>query len=64
MTALLAFPLLFLIAFTIDGTGMLLDKARFAQATDQAALLLVAENNAYRKGNDHDDLKTSIRATK
>ena len=57
MTALLAFPLLFLIAFTIDGTGMLLDKARFAQATDQAALLLVAENNAYRKGKDHDDLK-------
>ena len=57
MTALLAFPLLFLIAFTIDGTGMLLDKARFAQATDQAALLLVAENNAYRKGNDHYDLK-------
>ena len=57
MTALLAFPLLFLIAFTIDGTGMLLDKARFAQATDQAALLLVAENNAYRKGNDHNDLK-------
>lgn len=57
MTALLAFPLLFLIAFTVDGTGMLLDKARFAQATDQAALLLVAENNAYRKGEDHDDLK-------
>lgn len=57
MTALLAFPLLFLIAFTVDGTGMLLDKARFAQATDQAALLLVAENNAYRKGEDHNDLK-------
>ena len=38
MTALLAFPLLFLIAFTVDGTGMLLDQARFAQATDQAAL--------------------------
>ena len=56
ITALLAFPLLFLIAFTVDGTGMLLDKARFAQATDQAALLLVAENNAYRKGADHNDL--------
>ena len=25
MTALLAFPLLFLIAFTVDGTGALLD---------------------------------------
>lgn len=58
MTALLVFPLLFLIAFTVDGTGMLLDKARFAQATDQAALLLIAENNAYRKGEDHDDLKS------
>lgn len=56
MTALLSFPLLVLIAFTVDGTGIILDKVRLAQATDQAALLLVAENNAYRKNPMHDDV--------
>ncbi|SQI99814.1 TadE/TadG family type IV pilus assembly protein [Aggregatibacter aphrophilus] len=48
MTALLAFPLLFLIAFAVDGSGILLDRARLAQATEQAALLLTTENNQYR----------------
>ncbi|MBN6065614.1 pilus assembly protein [Aggregatibacter actinomycetemcomitans] len=62
MTALLAFPLLFLIAFTVDGTGALLDRVRLAQATDQAALLLTTEDNANRDhkrdGNKHKDLIT------
>lgn len=56
MTALLSFPLLVLIAFTVDGTGIILDKVRLAQATDQAALLLVAENNTYRKNAMHKDV--------
>ncbi|QEH47041.1 pilus assembly protein TadG-related protein [Aggregatibacter actinomycetemcomitans] len=56
ITALLAFPLLLLVAFTVDGTGILLDKARLAQATDQAALLLIAEDNKYRKNKDHSDV--------
>ncbi|EHK90414.1 pilus assembly protein TadG-related protein [Aggregatibacter actinomycetemcomitans] len=56
ITALLAFPLLLLVAFTVDGTGILLDKARLAQATDQAALLLIAEDNQYRKNKDHSDV--------
>lgn len=56
MTALLAFPLLLLVAFAVDGTGLLLDKARLAQATDQAALLLIAEDNQYRKNKDHSDV--------
>ncbi|ANU81371.1 pilus assembly protein TadG [Aggregatibacter actinomycetemcomitans] len=57
ITALLAFPLLLFVAFTVDGTGILLDKARLAQATDQAALLLIAEDNQYRKNKDHSDVK-------
>ena len=57
ITALLAFPLLLFVAFTVDGTGILLDKARLAQATDQAALLLIAEDNQYRKNKDHCDVK-------
>ncbi|MBN6062422.1 pilus assembly protein [Aggregatibacter actinomycetemcomitans] len=56
ITALLAFPLLLFVAFTVDGTGILLDKARLAQATDQAALLLIAEDNQYRKNKDHSDV--------
>ena len=62
MTALLAFPLLFLIAFTVDGTGALLDRTRLAQATDQATLLLITENNENREyqrdGDKHKDLIT------
>ncbi|AKD39205.1 protein TadG [Pasteurella multocida subsp. multocida OH4807] len=57
MTALLTFPLLVAIAFAVDGTGILLDKARLAQATEQAALMLVAENNKYRKNQEHGDVK-------
>ncbi|WP_424402823.1 pilus assembly protein TadG-related protein [Pasteurella sp. PK-2025] len=56
LTALLSFPLLVLIAFTVDGTGIILDKVRLTQATDQAALLLVAENNSYRKNTGHADV--------
>lgn len=52
MTALLAFPLLVLIGFTVDGTGVVLDKARLAQGMDQAALALVAENNDYRENKN------------
>lgn len=62
MTALLAFPLLFLIAFTVDGTGALLDRTRLAQATDQATLLLITEDNKNRDrkkdGDKHKDLIT------
>ena len=62
MTALLVFPLLFLIAFTVDGTGALLDRTRLAQATDQATLLLITEDNANRDhkrdGDKHKDLIT------
>ncbi|MCX2961827.1 pilus assembly protein TadG-related protein [Rodentibacter caecimuris] len=57
MTALLAFPLLFLISFAVDGSGILLDKARLAQATDQGALVLVAENNGERENKAHSDVK-------
>ncbi|GJJ80511.1 hypothetical protein PcPA57_12310 [Pasteurella canis] len=57
MTALLTFPLLVLVAFTVDGTGILLDKARLSQATEQAALMLVAENNQFRKNPHHQDVK-------
>ncbi|UEA17701.1 pilus assembly protein [Pasteurella canis] len=57
MTALLAFPLLVLVGFTVDGTGVLLDKARLAQGMDQAALALIAENNSYRENKTHDDVK-------
>ncbi|OOF69805.1 TadE/TadG family type IV pilus assembly protein [Rodentibacter caecimuris] len=56
MTALLAFPLLFLISFAVDGSGILLDKARLAQATDQGALVLVAENNGERDNKAHYDV--------
>ncbi|MGY4677792.1 TadE/TadG family type IV pilus assembly protein [Pasteurella sp. P03HT] len=56
MTALLTFPLLVAIAFAVDGTGILLDKARLAQATEQAALMLVAENNKFRKNKKHNDV--------
>lgn len=56
MTALLTFPLLVAIAFAVDGTGILLDKARLAQATEQAALMLVAENNKFRRNQEHSDV--------
>ena len=62
MTALLAFPLLFLIAFTVDGTGALWDRTLLAHATDQATLLLITEDNKNRDrkkdGDKHKDLIT------
>ncbi|HDR1163316.1 TPA: pilus assembly protein [Pasteurella multocida] len=60
MTALLAFPLLVLIGFTVDGTGVVLDKARLAQGMDQAALALVAENNGYRENKKHGDVNRQV----
>ncbi|HEH9769910.1 TPA: pilus assembly protein [Pasteurella multocida] len=60
MTALLAFPLLVLIGFTVDGTGVVLDKARLAQGMDQAALALVAENNDYRENKKHGDVNRQV----
>ncbi|MGC6377660.1 pilus assembly protein TadG-related protein [Bisgaard Taxon 45] len=60
MTALLAFPLLALIGFTVDGTGVVLDKARLAQGMDQAALALVAENNGYRENKKHGDVDRQV----
>ena len=56
MTALLLFPLIVLVAFTVETTGILLDKTRLSQATDQAALLLTAENNNFRAKPDHTDV--------
>lgn len=56
MTALLLLPLIMLVAFTVETTGILLDKTRLSQATDQAALLLTAENNEFRAKKDHSDL--------
>ncbi|MFD1806449.1 pilus assembly protein TadG-related protein [Pasteurella oralis] len=60
MTALLAFPLLVLVGFTVDGTGVLLDKSRLAQGMDQAALALIAENNNYRDNKKHSDVNRQI----
>lgn len=56
MMMLLSMPLLGLMAFAVDGSGMLLDKARLMQATEQAALALVAENNASRKNKEHEEI--------
>lgn len=56
MTALLLLPLITLVAFTVETTGILLDKTRLSQATDQAALLLTAENNNFRAKPNHDDV--------
>ncbi len=49
MTGLLGVPLIGYIAFVVDGTGMLLDKARLTQGLEQAVLFLVAEDNQYRQ---------------
>lgn len=56
MTGLLSFILLGVIALAVDGSGILLDKARLQHATEQAALALVAENNNYRVNKDHSDV--------
>ncbi|WP_231118525.1 TadE/TadG family type IV pilus assembly protein [Pasteurella multocida] len=56
ITALLTFPLLVLTAFTVESTGLLLDKARLSQGMDQAALALIAENNKYRDNKKHSEV--------
>ncbi|MGC6342963.1 pilus assembly protein [Bisgaard Taxon 45] len=56
ITALLTFPLLVLTAFTVESTGLLLDKARLSQGMDQAALALIAENNKYRDNKKHNEV--------
>ncbi|MDH3003254.1 TadE/TadG family type IV pilus assembly protein [Pasteurella multocida] len=56
ITALLTFPLLVLTAFTVESTGLLLDKARLSQGMDQAALALIAENNKYRENKKHSEI--------
>ncbi len=53
---LISVVLVGLIAFAVDGSGLLLDKARFVQGMEQASLALVAENNAYRQNQEHDDV--------
>ena len=56
MTGLLSFILLGVIALAVDGSGILLDKARLQYGTEQAALALVAENNNYRVNKEHADV--------
>ena len=56
MTGLLSFILLGVIALAVDGSGILLDKARLQYGTEQAALALVAENNNYRVNKEHSDV--------
>ncbi|MBR0573536.1 MULTISPECIES: Tad domain-containing protein [Pasteurellaceae] len=46
--SLMSFALLGFIALVVDGSGILLDKARFTQGMEQASLLLIAENNKDR----------------
>ena len=56
MTGLLSFILLGVIALAVDGSGILLDKARLQYGTEHAALALVAENNNYRVNKEHSDV--------
>ena len=51
LTAGVGFVLLSVIALTVDGSGMLLDKARLAQGVEQGALALAAEANMTRTDN-------------
>ena len=48
MFGLLSFILISLAALAVDGSGMLLDKARLADSMEQATLALAAENNLNR----------------
>ncbi|TDQ57629.1 tight adherence protein G [Mesocricetibacter intestinalis] len=57
LMGLLGFVLIGLVALAVDGSGLLLDKARFVQGMEQAALALVAENNANRETKEHSDIK-------
>lgn len=49
ITGLMGFFLLGLIALTVDGSGILLDKARLSQGMEQASIALVTENNTLSK---------------
>ncbi|UAX42999.1 TadE/TadG family type IV pilus assembly protein [Pasteurella canis] len=60
ITGLLSFPLIVLIAVTIESTGLLLDKARLSQGMDQAALALIAENNKYRENKSHSEVTRQV----
>ena len=51
ITGLMGFLLLGLIALVVDGSGLLLDKARLSQGMEQAAIALVTENNELGKRN-------------
>ncbi|MDP8170831.1 pilus assembly protein [Pasteurella skyensis] len=53
MMSVLSFVLLGFIALVVDGSGILLDKARFTQGMEQAGLLIVAENNIDRPTLEH-----------
>ncbi|MDG6882632.1 Flp pilus assembly protein TadG [Phocoenobacter uteri] len=53
MMTLMSFGLLGFMALVVDGSGILLDKARFTQGMEQAGLLLVAENNKDRRTHEH-----------
>ena len=59
---MLGFVLLGLAALAVDGSGIYLDKARFVQGMDQAALALAAENNTkYRQNKaNHADVSRQI----
>ncbi|MDG2951009.1 TadE/TadG family type IV pilus assembly protein [Exercitatus varius] len=56
MMAIMSFALLGIVALTVDGSGMLLDKARFSQGIEQAGLALMAENNYSRTNKEHEDV--------
>lgn len=61
MMAIMSFALLGIVALTVDGSGMLLDKARFSQGIEQAGLALMAENNDFRNTNQrHEDVLRQI----
>lgn len=51
MGGMLAIVLLGLAALAVDGSGIYLDKARFIQAMDQAALAVATENNTKYREN-------------
>ena len=54
LTALISFVLLGIIALAVDGSGMLLDKARLSQGLEQGALALTTEANKPRVSHNDD----------
>ncbi|WP_373778480.1 pilus assembly protein [Glaesserella sp.] len=56
ITAPMGAALLGLVALSVDGSGLLLDKARFEQGVEQAALALVSESNEFRENQKHYDV--------